>query len=159
ELGLPEVKDLPPEARQDPVFRRSEGSLPGRDGCRVPLPWAGAAAPYGFSPDGVGPWLPQPADWAALTVERQAADPGSTLHFYKEALRARRELRGALPDGITWLDAPEDALVFTRGPLTCVLNCGTEPVPLPPHEHVLIGSAPVDGYLLPPDTAVWLHTP
>ena len=42
ELGLPEVTDLPDEARQDPRFRRTGGS-PGRDGCRVPLPWSGAS--------------------------------------------------------------------------------------------------------------------
>ena len=35
ELGLEEV-DVPPEARQDPVYRL--GSGPGRDGCRVPIP-------------------------------------------------------------------------------------------------------------------------
>ena len=76
---------------------------------------------------------------------RQADDPGSTLSFYQEALRARRALRGSLDDRVTWLDSPEGALFFSRGSLTCVINCGTEPVPLPPHEHVLIGSAPDGG--------------
>ena len=37
---------------------------------------AATAPPFGFSPDGVPTtWLPQPADWAALTVEAQHADP------------------------------------------------------------------------------------
>ncbi|MFC4062520.1 glycoside hydrolase family 13 protein [Planomonospora corallina] len=159
ELGLPEVTDIPAEARQDPIFIRSQGSLPGRDGCRVPLPWSGTVAPYGFSPEGVTPWLPQPADWVALTAERQASDPGSTLAFYRQALRTRRALRGSLPDRVDWVESPADALVLRRGSLTCAVNCGTEAVPLPPHERVLLGSAPVDGHLLPPDTAVWLHTP
>ena len=39
ELGLPEVLDLPDEARQDPIFARTGGAEIGRDGCRVPLPW------------------------------------------------------------------------------------------------------------------------
>ena len=40
ELGLPEVTDIGDAARQDPRFRRTAGEYPGRDGCRVPLPWA-----------------------------------------------------------------------------------------------------------------------
>ncbi|MBG0832769.1 glycoside hydrolase family 13 protein [Planomonospora sp. ID67723] len=159
ELGLPEVKDLPPEARKDPIFARSEGTLPGRDGCRVPIPWSGVEVPYGFAPDGVTPWLPQPVEWAALTAERQAGDPDSTLSFYQEALRARRALRGTLPSRVTWLDSPEGALFFTRASLTCAVNCGPDPVRLPPHDRVLIASAPVDDGVLPPDTAAWLHTP
>ncbi len=39
ELGLPEVEDLPLDAIQDPMHARSGGVDPGRDGCRVPLPW------------------------------------------------------------------------------------------------------------------------
>ncbi|GAA0387956.1 glycoside hydrolase family 13 protein [Microbispora corallina] len=154
ELGLPEVKNLPPEARQDPIFSRSNGEVLGRDGCRVPLPWSGTEAPYGFGPG--GSWLPQPADWADLTAERQAADPSSTLWFYRHALSTRRELRGTLPGTISWQDAPGDALFFHRGPLTCVINCGEEAVPLPPHDRVLISSGPLDGTSLPPDTAAWL---
>ncbi|HEY0240943.1 MAG TPA: glycoside hydrolase family 13 protein, partial [Friedmanniella sp.] len=61
ELGLPNVDDLPDEVLADPMFFRTAGEVRGRDGCRVPLPWSGTAAPYGFSPDGVHPWLPQPA--------------------------------------------------------------------------------------------------
>jgi alpha-glucosidase len=49
ELGLPEVEDIPVEHLTDPMHRRSGGVDPGRDGCRVPLPWSGVAAPYGFS--------------------------------------------------------------------------------------------------------------
>jgi Glycosidases len=47
ELGLPEV-ELPREVLQDPMHFRSGGVDPGRDGCRVPLPWSGDSAPYGF---------------------------------------------------------------------------------------------------------------
>ena len=48
----------------------------------------------------------------------------------------------------------EDVLAFRRGPLTCVLNCGTAPVDLPAGQ-VLMASGPVDGSV-PADTAAWL---
>jgi alpha-glucosidase len=60
ELGLWEVEDLPDEVIADPVWESSRHTIRGRDGCRLPLPWAGATAPFGFSPPGVTPWLPQP---------------------------------------------------------------------------------------------------
>ncbi|MBO3750967.1 glycoside hydrolase family 13 protein [Streptosporangiaceae bacterium NEAU-GS5] len=156
ELGLHEVKDIPPEARQDPIFLRTKGEVPGRDGCRVPLPWSGDTAPYGFGPG--GSWLPQPAEWADLTAERQTSDPASTLSFYRRALATRRSLGGTLPDTIAWLDSPTDALFFARGKLICAINCGDEPVDLPPHEQVLISNGRLDGDILPPDTAAWLLT-
>jgi Glycosidases len=158
ELGLPEVTDLPAEVRQDPTFFRTGGEVPGRDGCRVPIPWSGTRPPFGFAPEGAAePWLPQPPEWAELTVERQLADPASTLSFYRRLLALRRELAGSLPPGIAWLETPEEVLAFTRGPLTCVLNCGDGPVPLPAHREVLLASGPVTGGELPPDTAAWLR--
>ncbi|MEU7860368.1 glycoside hydrolase family 13 protein [Nonomuraea sp. NPDC049141] len=157
ELGLPEVKDLPPEARQDPVFIQSKGKLAGRDGCRVPLPWSADGGSLGFSLDGVAPWLPQPTGFSALSVAAQSADSASTLAFYRRALACRRELVREIPYTLEWLDSPEDALFFARGSLICAVNCGTEPVRLPPHDGVLLASGPLDGDLLPPDTAVWLR--
>jgi alpha-glucosidase len=50
ELGRWEVQDIPDELRQDPIWQRTGGADPGRDGCRVPLPWSGTEAPFGFSP-------------------------------------------------------------------------------------------------------------
>ena len=43
ELGLEQV-DVPAERRQDPEYLHGRGE--GRDGCRVPIPWAGDAPPY-----------------------------------------------------------------------------------------------------------------
>ena len=51
ELGLEEVLDIPAELRQDPIFARTDGERVGRDGCRVPLPWSGTQAPFGFGPE------------------------------------------------------------------------------------------------------------
>jgi alpha-glucosidase len=156
ELGLPEVEDLPLAVLQDPVVRRSGGTARGRDGCRVPLPWSGDAPPFGFAPDGVSTWLPQPPEWAALTAERQATDPGSMLTLYREALKIRREHPGLQGEDLTWRDAPADVLVLDRGSrLRCVVNLGAEPVELAGHGRVLLASTPLDGRL-PSDAAAWL---
>jgi alpha-glucosidase len=45
ELGLWEVQDIPDELRQDPIWARTHGADPGRDGSRVPMPWAGTEPP------------------------------------------------------------------------------------------------------------------
>jgi len=160
ELGLPEVEDLPLDVLQDPMHFRSRGVDPGRDGCRVPLPWSGAAAPYGFSAPGSAPtWLPQPADWAGLTVEQQSSDPASMLHLYRDVL-ARRRAEPTLGDGpLTWLDSADDVLAFARGDVICVVNLGTDPVDLPAHSDVLLTSDPLVAGRLPRDTAAWLRAP
>jgi alpha-glucosidase len=158
ELGLEQV-DVAPEFRQDPSWLRSpEGAGDvGRDGCRVPVPWSGSEPPFGFGP-GVGqPWLPQPADWADLSVAAESADPGSTLNFYRAALAARRTFADSAGDQVELLDLGVDVLAFRRGPITVVLNCGSDPVPLPDGE-VLIASGPVSD-TLPANTAVWLRRP
>ncbi len=155
ELGLPEVEDLPDDARQDPMYARSDGANPGRDGCRVPLPWTGGEPPYGFG--GPRPWLPQPEGWHGLTAQAQLADPGSMLNLYRSALRLRRDLLG---DGtLSWLPSGDDVLAFGRDSgLICVSNLGAVPVPLPPGE-VLLASGPLEGAALPPDTTAWLASP
>ncbi|GAA1478109.1 glycoside hydrolase family 13 protein [Nocardioides aestuarii] len=152
ELGLEEV-DVDPADRQDPaaLYRGQAG----RDGCRVPIPWSGTAAPFGFGPGEGQPWIPQPDDWTALSVEAQWERTGSTLEFYREALRARRA--HALDAGDTVdLDVRDDLLVVRRGDLTVLLNCGDTPVELPDGE-VLVASGRVDADKLPADTAVWLR--
>ncbi|GIL30053.1 glycoside hydrolase family 13 protein [Actinocatenispora comari] len=160
ELGLPEVEELADEVRQDPMFHRSGGADVGRDGCRVPLPWAGRQAPYGFSPAGsdATPWLPQPADWAALTAQAQRDDPDSMLALYRRALAIRRATPELHDDRLDWLDAPPGALTFRRGAgFGCVVNLAAAPVPLPTHTAVLLTSGPLADGLLPPDTAAWLR--
>jgi alpha-glucosidase len=39
----------------------------------------------------------------------------------------------------------------------CVVNFSARPVPLPPHDQLLLTSGPLQDGLLPPDTAAWLR--
>ncbi|OBJ56747.1 alpha-amylase family glycosyl hydrolase, partial [Mycobacterium asiaticum] len=155
ELGLPDV-DLPDEVLQDPTWERSGHTERGRDKCRVPMPWSGDAPPFGFStnPD---TWLPMPATWAALTVEKQRADTGSTLAFFREVIRLRRARAEFDGTEIDWLSSPTGVLIFRRrgGGLVCVLNAGEQPVALPAGE-LLLSSAPLVDGRLPADSAAWL---
>ncbi|MFG2749652.1 glycoside hydrolase family 13 protein [Streptomyces xanthophaeus] len=162
ELGLAEVEDIPAALLQDPRWPRSGYTDRGRDGCRVPLPWSGDRAPYGFSPDGASapPWLPQPAHWAPLTAAAQQGDPASVLELYRAALALRRSEPALSGAEFDWLPAPAGALAFGRGPgFTCLVNLGDRPLPLPPRTRPLLagGPLPADG-TLPGETAVWLRT-
>ncbi len=157
ELGLPEVEDIPPERLVDPMHFRSGGQDPGRDGCRVPLPWSGRILPYGFG-ENPNTWLPQPGDWADYTVEAQLADPGSMLQLYRAALALRRRLTDLREPELNWLDSLPQVLAFRRGrDFGCLVNLGDEPVGLPAGSEVLLASQPLTGGLLPSDTAAWLR--
>jgi alpha-glucosidase len=114
ELGLPEVVDLPDEARQDPAWHRSGGTDGTRDGCRVPIPWSGDVASYGFG-TGSASWLPQPADWAGLSVDAERGVPGSTLELYREALRIRHDELSLGEGPLTWLESDDEVLAIRRG--------------------------------------------
>ncbi len=161
ELGLDEVQDLPADQLQDPMYHRSGGTDPGRDGCRVPLPWSGNCPPFGFSPAGAShePWLPQPSRWAGLTVEAELNDPQSMLTLYRTMLRIRRT-EPDLGDGpLRWLASPADVLAFARGAgFVCITNFSATPTELPAGCSVLLASAELIGGLLPPDATAWLCT-
>jgi alpha-glucosidase len=144
----------------------------------VPIPWTADGPSFGFGAG--GSWLPQPADWAGLSVEKQLGDPNSVLELYRSALRVRHEH----PDlgagsGVEWLDVPEGLLAFRRGAFTCVVNFGPDVARLPAAGRVLLSSGgfatedaaddatedPADDaaddadLLVPPDTTVWLTRP
>jgi alpha-glucosidase len=157
ELGLPEVEDIPDERREDPLWWQSGHTDPGRDGCRIPLPWSGSSSPFGFSPadTDVGPWLPQPASWGNVSIESEEADPDSMLQLYRDALRLRTEKLASL-NSIRWLESPGDVLAFRRGDVECWVNTGRSDVDLPANQVLLAsGPGPYEG-VLPTDTAAWL---
>jgi alpha-glucosidase len=159
ELGLPEVEDIPVERKQDPMWLRSGGIDPGRDGCRIPIPWSGDAPPYGFSPDVVRTWLDQPTDWAALTVEAESSDPASMLSLYRAGLRLRKQAPWGAGE-FRWVSSGDDVLAFARGDaFACLVNFGLEPVALPADAEVVIASNDLEGGAVPQDTTVWLLNP
>ncbi|WP_030849169.1 glycoside hydrolase family 13 protein [Streptomyces sp. NRRL F-4474] len=155
ELGLPDVTDLPDEVRQDPSFFRAAGQDGFRDGCRVPIPWSGTEAPYGFGTG--GSWLPQPDSWAELSVEAQTGDPSSTLELYRTALRLRREHPDlGAGESVDWQEAPEGVLILRRGDFLCTANTTGTAVRLPVTGEVLLSSGDtVEDGVLPADTTVW----
>ena len=154
ELGLPEVIALPDEVRQDPTWFRTDHERYGRDGCRVPIPWAADAPAYGFSPTGEA-WLPQPAEWSELARDAQETDPDSTLWLYRTLLATRRS-EGLGAGELEWLEGyGDDVLAFRNGNVTVVSNLGATPIALS-SATVLVASEPFEGAELPVDTTVWL---
>ncbi|TAJ49111.1 MAG: glycoside hydrolase family 13 protein [Herbiconiux sp.] len=161
ELGLPEVIDLPDSARQDPTWFRTNGEKYGRDGCRVPIPWAAGTPTYGFGPaTSTSSWLPQPTDWDDLARASQEGVESSTLELYKRALALRSQ--NDLGTGeLSWLEGygPE-VIAFRVGSVTVIANLGATPVELPVEPHlgdVLLSSEPLTEAALPTDTTVWLR--
>ena len=153
ELGLPEVADLPRDAIADPIWERTGHLLKGRDGARVPLPWAATGPALGFGSG--APWLPQPASFAGLAASAQAGVPGSTLELYRRALALRRELQG--PESLEWVDTPNCVHFRRPGGWQSLTNCGEQAVALPGRE-VLLASNHLPGEavaVVQPNETVW----
>lgn len=100
-----------------------------------------------------------------MTAERQAADTGSKLMLYCDALRLRRELPALGEGPLEWLEtAGDDVLAFRRDPgFVCVVNLGDAPAELPASlpdgARVLLASAPLDDAgRVPGSTAIWFDT-
>ncbi|HEY9478362.1 MAG TPA: glycoside hydrolase family 13 protein [Microbacteriaceae bacterium] len=158
ELGLPDHTTLPDAARQDPNFFRTGGTEAGRDGCRIPLPWMSAAPGFGFGPSGAT-WLPQPAAYGDLAVDRQDGVAGSTLELYRAALALRRRLH--LGSGtLRWIEAESRVLHAENSGTHVMINFGDQPIRLPALGQVLLTSEPgaVAGGRLGPGQSVWFAT-
>ncbi len=163
ELGLPEA-ELPVAAITDPMHFRSGGVDPGREGCRVPLPWTSTGRSFGFSSSDASPWLPQPANWGAYAVAGQLDDPRSMLSLYRSVLALRRREPALATDDFAWVDRGSGVLAFRRGGptgphLECWVNFGPGPVPVPADHDVLLASQPLKNNQVEPDDAVWLRPP
>lgn len=161
ELGLPDSTDMPDHYRQDPTWPRSGHTERGRDGCRVPFPWEGDQPSYGFGSSDQT-WLPQPASYAALSVDRQVATPGATLELYRALLAARSE-HGLGAGSLSWLGGyPEEVVAFVNEPragerVLVIANLGAEPIDIPTGAQILVTSGPLTGQgQVPTDTTVWL---
>lgn len=164
ELGLPDGV-IPDEARQDPIYFRTKGVQKGRDGARVPLPWKGKTAPFGFTSG--KPWLPLQEGWKDLTVEKQESDPKSTLNLYRNALNLRAE--HLVNNGeVEWIESPVHGsktlslLAFKRGNVSIYMNLSDSPIEIEVNGKLLVVSAGIvdgrDGKVaIPPVSTIWLH--
>jgi alpha-glucosidase len=134
ELGLPQA-DVPFERLRDPEAIANWPATQGRDGARTPLPWSADAPNAGFSD--AEPWLPVDPAHLPLAVDRQEADPHSTLNLTRRLIALRKRLPALRTGAIRPVDTPAPLLAFERGDgatrLLCVFNLGSEPVdwPLP----------------------------
>jgi alpha-glucosidase len=154
ELGLPEVTDIPDDRKQDPAFFRDHGSNPGRDGCRVPLPWTVSGAAFGFGC--ASAHLPQPAWFADFAVEAEETEPESTLSFYRRALALRRTLQ--TDETFDWTAHTGPVVSFLRhAGWMSVTNFGSTPIPVPPGTVLICSERMDDPALLPADTTAWIR--
>ena len=153
ELGLFEVAEITPEQRQDPTYFRTNGERPGRDGCRVPLPWTADEPSYGFGP--ATPHLPQPDWFADYTVAAEETDPESSLNLYRAAVKLRGELQAT--ETLEWHEGGPQVVHFARpNGWHSLTNFGSTSVPLPDGE-VLLASAPLTEGQVPANTTVWFR--
>ena len=111
ELGLTEA-DLPFEALRDPYGITFWPAYKGRDGCRTPMPWDGAAPHAGFST--TTPWLPVAPEHLPLSVCRQEAHAGSTLHAVRCFLQWRRQQPALVRGSVAFVDAPDHTVLLVR---------------------------------------------
>lgn len=150
ELGL-EDADLPDDARQDPVFFRTNGIDKGRDGARVPLPWHEGES-LGFS--SAKPWLPIPESWLGFDVASQNEKNESFLNLYRSSLRIRSKHPALQPSqnedmsqSIKWLESPKGILAFRREPNFVLISNTTD----------LLSSFEIEGELLLASSAGVTH--
>ena len=159
ELGLQDCP-VPPEARRDPIWRRSGFTNPGRDAARVPMPWDSMQTNFGFSTAAANDlWLPISPDWRPTSAAAQIRDPASTWTLYQRMLSLRRRHPG-------WREpcsmrARHGQWELTRGSLRLVVNTTDEPAPVLHYGTVLARSrmdVPWEPGVLPPRAAVLLET-
>jgi alpha-glucosidase len=159
ELGLQEG-DVARRSLRDPYGKRFWPELKGRDGCRTPMVWEGGQINGGFSTG--RRWLPVQQSHLPRCVERQAADTGSVLALYREAI-AFRKRHPVLGQGRFRLVSGEGpVLAFVReddeAALLCVFNLTGEPATfgLPPVLGTVGSLRALDGSAAPSDEAIAL---
>ncbi len=139
ELGLPEA-DLTRDQLKDPVGDVYWPTNKGRDGCRIPMPW-NSKANYGFT-TADEPWLPAAPEYAGLTVEKQQADPGSTLQLARRLIALRRGCAPIRLGGIKFRRTRKTVLALERDhegeKVLCAFNMSPKAVELKPEGETLL---------------------
>ncbi len=162
ELGLPEVVDIPKDRLEDPRWKMSGFTDPGRDGCRVPIPWTETPdGAHGFSNRKSmttnESWLPQPKGWGDFAVDKQEQNQNSTLWLYRKALKIRQSEEGLGDGKMKWIKVGGKVIAFSRpGGFQCWVNFG-KTIKIPKGATVLLASTKLEGRKLPKDTAVWFR--
>ncbi len=152
ELGLPDVTDIPSDQMQDPQWFRGEGKFKSRDGCRVPLPWSVSGSSFGFGNG--GSHLPQPAWYGKFAVEAQDSVSGSTLEFYRSALKLRKKLMAG--ETLTWVDSGLGTLCFEREDGWISFTNFTDDEVDSPEGEMLLASTAISMGKVPANSTVWL---
>lgn len=119
--------------------------------------------PYGFTESMNPTWLPQPSDWAELTVSAEQGQPRSTLSLYSRSLKLRAQFTG---DAKFIESGDSTVMIFHRDQgIYCVINTGKSEYLLPDvlrTAEVLLDSESVETSgdkteVLPPDCARWFR--
>lgn len=111
ELGLPQG-EVPFDALQDPEAIANWPLTLGRDGARTPLPWTAGEPNSGFS--AANPWLPVDPRHDALSIDKQEANPWSTLHFVRSLIAYRRHSEVLRLGEIAFVASDPDIIAFYR---------------------------------------------
>ena len=159
--ACPRSRTSPPSAARTRCGSARAALDPGRDGCRVPLPWAGDRPPYGFSRDGRRPALARPARRLGAAHRRRAVR--RTRRRCSRSTAPACACAAPTPwagDGDAALapappsrSSPSRAATASPASSTSArTRSSCRPAPT-----VLIASDELEGGALPQDTTVWLR--
>jgi alpha-glucosidase len=125
------------------------------------MPWEAGRPSYGFGPSDQT-WLPQPAAYGDLAVDRQTGAAGSTLELYRALLGIRRA-HGLGSGSLSLIEGySEDVVALVNESaagerVVVITNLGAEPVAVPGGALGLVSSGPLTSNgMVPTDTTVWL---
>ncbi len=112
---------IPPEKIVDPQgIDNGDSNETGRDPYRTPMQWD-ASTNAGFTDDNVEPWLPVASNHSEINVSNETNDPDSTLNYYRKLAKFRRTSSDIKYGSLTFIDSPEDILLFKKGEKTLVI--------------------------------------
>jgi alpha-glucosidase len=137
EIAMPDV-EVPAERTRDPLFHRFPDARRGRDPERTPMHWSPASG-AGFTKPDVEPWLP--FGDLSRNVERQRADPASTLNLVRDLIELRRRHTDLRRGSYATVPAVEGVWAWRRGEGTGIaINFSIAALPQPFEGEVLIGT-------------------
>jgi alpha-glucosidase len=102
ELGMRTITPVRREDVKDPIGITGWPRQKGRDGERTPMQWS-PGAQAGFS-TGSAAWLPVAQNHVTVNVATELEDPQSTLQWYRQLLRLRRDTPALTQGRMTMLN-------------------------------------------------------